>query len=273
MAFAERSLELNGYARFNARGPAVRAAFDKALVDARTAVSLAPGLAEGHYALAVILQEGSLEFVQANEEYERALALAPGSARMLSAYSRQAAALGHTAAAISAAHQAVTLDPLNFQVHRTVGIAFLLARQYADAIAAFRTAISLQPDWVRDYALLGQAQYARGDFEAARSSCETALADEMGQGCLAVVYRKLGRQADAEAMFQRVRTSEGDHGAFDFACIYAQWGDIPQALHWLEVALRLRDSDLSELKAEPALDPLRDEPRFRAIERALKFPN
>jgi tetratricopeptide (TPR) repeat protein len=162
---------------------------------------------------------------------------------------------------------------LNFHVHRTVGIAFLLARQYADAIAAFRTAISLQPDWVRDYALLGQAQYAQGDVEAARSSCEAAVADEMGQGCLAVVYRKLGRQGDAEAMLHRVRTSEGDHGAYDFACIYAQWGDIPQALHWLEVALRLRDSDLSELKAEPALDPLREELRFQAIERELRFPN
>jgi hypothetical protein len=41
----------------------------------------------------------------------------------------------------------------------------------------------------------------------------------------------------------------------------------------LEIALRLRDSDLSELKAEPALDPLREEPRFQAIERELKFPN
>jgi TolB-like protein/Tfp pilus assembly protein PilF len=273
MAFAERSLELNGYARFNARGSSVPAAFDKALVDARTAVSLAPDLADGHYALAVILQEGSLEFAQANEEYERALALGPGSARVLSAYSRHAAELGHTAAAIAAARRAVTLDPLNFHVHRTVGIAFLLALQYADAIAAFRTAISLQPDWVRDYALLGQAQYARGDFEAARSSCEAALADEMGQGCLAVVYQKLGRHSDAEAMLQKVRTSEGDHGAYDFACIYAQWGDIPQALHWLEIALRLRDSDLSVLKAEPDLDPLRKEPRFQAIERKLRFPD
>jgi TolB-like protein/Flp pilus assembly protein TadD len=273
MAFAERSLELVGYARFNARGPLVRATFDHALADARTAVSLAPDLAEGHYALAVILQDGSLEFAQANEEYERALALAPGSARVLSAYSRHAAELGHTAEAIAAARRAVTLDPLNFHVHRTVGIAFALARQYPDAIAALRTAISLQPDWVRNYALLGWAQYARGDFEAARSSCEAALADEMGQDCLAVVYRKLGRQADAEAMLQRVRTSEGDDGAYDFARIYAQWGDKPQALQWLEIALRQRDPDLAVLKVEPDLDPLRNEPRFQAIERELKFPN
>ena len=273
MAFVEQSLELSNYAEFNARGPAVRMNFDKALADARTAVSLAPELAEAHYALAVVLRSAFLDFTQADKEFERALALAPGSARILSAYSRHAAELGHTAAAIVAARRAVTLDPLNFHVHRTAAIAFALARQYADAIAALRTAISLQPDWVRNYALLGWAQYMRGDFEAARSSCEAALADEAGQRCLAVVYRKLGRQADAEAMLQRVRTAIGDDGAYDFACIYAQWGDTPQALHWLEIALRQRDPDLAVLKVEPDLDPLRKEPRFQAIERELKFPN
>jgi serine/threonine-protein kinase len=272
MAFAERSIELSNYAFFNARGPSVRATFDRAVADARTAVSLAPELAEAHYALAVALEGGSLDYAQANEEYERALALAPGSARVLSAYSRHAAELNHTAAAIAAGRRAVTLDPLNFHVHRTVGIALVLARQYTDAVAAFRTAISLQPDYVRNYALLGGAQYELGEFEAARSSCEIAAANGLGQSCLAMVYRKLGRQAEAEAMLQSIRTSEGDAGAYDYARIYSQWGDIPQALHWLEIALRQRDADLDELKAEPELDPLRKEPRFQAVMRESKFP-
>jgi hypothetical protein len=56
------------------------------------------------------------------------------------------------------------------------------------------------------------------------------------------------------------------------ATIYAQWGDIPQALHWLEIAVRRRDSDLSELRAEPDFDPLRKEPRFQVIEQELRFP-
>jgi TolB-like protein/Flp pilus assembly protein TadD len=272
-AFAARSLELSNYADFNARGPAVRMSFDKALADARTAVSLAPELAEGHYVLAVALQSGFLDFAGANDEYERALALAPGSARILGAYSRHAAELGHTAAAIAAARRAVILDPLNFHVHRTVGIVFLLVRQYADAVTAYRTAISLQPDYVRNYALLGVAQYNLGDFEGARSSCEVARADEGGQQCLAVVYRQLGREADAEAMLKKIKSARGDDGAYDFACIYAQWGDIPQAIRWLETAIRLRNPGLVELKAEPDLDPLRTEPRFQAIERELNFPN
>jgi hypothetical protein len=46
----------------------------------------------------------------------------------------------------------------------------------------------------------------------------------------------------------------------------------PKALEWLEKALQLRDPGLERLKVDQLLDPLRKEPRFQAIERALKFP-
>ena len=64
----------------------------------------------------------------------------------------------------------------------------------------------------------------------------------------------------------------GDATAYQYATIYAQWGNRAQALEWLETALRLRDPGLEQLKTDPLLDPLRNEPRFQAIERELKFP-
>jgi hypothetical protein len=36
--------------------------------------------------------------------------------------------------------------------------------------------------------------------------------------------------------------------------------------------MSLRDPDLVELKTNLLVDPLRKEPRFQALERALKFP-
>ena len=49
-------------------------------------------------------------------------------------------------------------------------------------------------------------------------------------------------------------------------------GNRAKALEWLETALRLRDSSLVLLKTDPFLDPLRNELRFQALEKALKFP-
>jgi hypothetical protein len=37
--------------------------------------------------------------------------------------------------------------------------------------------------------------------------------------------------------------------------------------------MRLRDPGLSLLKTDPLMDPLRQEPRYQAVERELKFPD
>jgi hypothetical protein len=60
---------------------------------------------------------------------------------------------------------------------------------------------------------------------------------------------------------------------YQCATIYAQWGNTDQALKSLEAAWRLRVAGLRWLKIDPLMDPLRNEPRFRAIERALRFPD
>ena len=86
-------------------------------------------------------------------------------------------------------------------------------------------------------------------------------------------YHKLGRHADAEAELAKLKAANGDTAAYLYATIYAQWGHRAKALEWLETALRLRDPGLVQLKADPLLDPLRQEPRFQAIERELKFPS
>jgi tetratricopeptide (TPR) repeat protein len=94
----------------------------------------------------------------------------------------------------------------------------------------------------------------------------------VSQQCLAVIYDKLKKHADAEAELSKLKAEDGDTSAYQYATIYAQWGNLPKALEWLETALRLRDPDLENLKTDP-LDPLRKEPRFQAVERELKFPD
>jgi hypothetical protein len=86
-------------------------------------------------------------------------------------------------------------------------------------------------------------------------------------------YDKLGRHPDAQAQFAKFKAWEGDGWAYQYAEVTAQWGNVAEALEWLERALRLRDAGLAELKTDPLIDPLRKEPRFQAIERELKFPN
>jgi TolB-like protein/Tfp pilus assembly protein PilF len=273
LAFASRAIVLLAYASEIATGSAIREVFDKAQADAQQAIALTPELAEAHMALAGFFEEGSLDFTRAMREYERALALSPGNARVLRVYGRFAVSIiGRSDAGIAAAQRAVVLDPLNPYSHGGLSVVLFVARHYHEALVAANEALALDPDDPNNYANRGLADYALGNFQAARSSCEIKPDDWRHQVCLAVIYDKLGRHADAEAALAKVKASMGDAMAYQYAEIYAQWGNAPKALEWLEAALRLRDPGLADIKTDLLLDPLRQESRFQAIERALKFP-
>ncbi len=181
--------------------------------------------------------------------------------------------MGHFDAGVAAARRAVVLDPLARGSHSALAQALYAARRYEEAVAAFAEVISLEPDFKLTYAFRGLAYYGLGDLESARASCDTKPDYWASQWCLAVIYDKLGRHVDAEAELAKIKAANGDAAAYQYATIYAQWGNRAKALEWLATALRLRDPGLEYLKTDPLLDPLRKEPRFQAIERELKFPD
>jgi tetratricopeptide (TPR) repeat protein len=181
--------------------------------------------------------------------------------------------MGDFDAAIAAARRSTVLDPLNPMSHDYLRIVLFAARRYEEALAASEVVLSLDPDFGGAYAARGLSYYVLGNLERARASCEADQAkSDLSRVCLAVTYDKLGRHADAEGLLAKLKTSMGDAEAYLYAEIYAQWGNTTKALEWLSTAMRLRDSALIGLKTDPLLDPLRNEPRFQAIERALKFP-
>jgi tetratricopeptide (TPR) repeat protein len=273
LAFAARSLALSGYAADAATGAAIRESFDKSQADARQALELAPDLAQGHLALARVAELGNINFAQASKSYERALTLAPGNAQVLRSSGSFAVFMGHFDAGLVAIRRAVALDPLARSSHTALGRALYLARQYEEAVAAWAKVISLELDFNSAYADRGLAYYGLGDLKSASASCETKPDYWESQQCLAVIYDKLKQHADAEVELAKLKAALGDAGAYQYATIYAQRGNGLKALEWLETALRLRDPGLTSLKTDPLMDPLRQEPRFQAVMRELRFPD
>jgi TolB-like protein len=270
LAYAGRSIAFADFARALVTGPGAVDYLNKAQSDARKAIALAPDLADGHLALANFYA-GSLELASALQEYERALALAPGDARVLREYGAFAVLIGRTEAGLAAAHRVLVLDPLNYMNHFGLGVSLAFARRYGDAIRAFRDAKALGQDDVSVNMWLGISYYLSGDLRSAIAECERA-GEVNGPWCLAMVYHKLGRHSEAEAMLAKVRAIAGDGFPEGYADVYAQWGDTARALDWLDRAMRDRDLYLAYTKVNPFFDPLRNEPRFQAIQRALNFP-
>lgn len=76
----------------------------------------------------------------------------------------------------------------------------------------------------------------------------------------------------AAAVLAQIRNKIGDPAKYQYAEILAAMGRKDEALTELEGALRLRDPGLGMLKTDPSLDPLRNEPRFKALVAKIGFP-
>jgi serine/threonine-protein kinase len=281
LAYAARAVAFDNYAEYlvNNIDPktlesvlATRdAVLTKALEDAHEAIALAPGLGEGYSALGLVSSDG-LELGRAGTAVERALVLSPGNARILRIYSFVNAPLGRVDTAISTARQALLLDPVNVESGYALAGALFHARRYAESLVVLQKFGAADPQRGEINTNRGLVYYALGNFEAARTACELDTSDVLNLVCLAITYEQIGRETDAKAMLEKLRTASGDASLYQYARIYAQWGSGAKALECLDSALRLRDSDLLFLKMDPLLDPLRKEPRFQAVMRELKFP-
>ena len=78
--------------------------------------------------------------------------------------------------------------------------------------------------------------------------------------------------ADYRRISIPILTITGHYDDDQYAYVYAQWGDTRAALDWLATAERTRASALQNLKVRWFLDPIRNEPEFKALESRLNFP-
>jgi tetratricopeptide (TPR) repeat protein len=240
-----------------------------AILDADQAVALAPMLAFAHLARGVVLGHGLFNLQSKLDEMGKAEALSPGSATIAADVSSSELALGHVDRALDAARRATQLDPLGPDEWGQLAKTLLVSHRYDEASAALdheRSVLGTLPE--RHMVLRAFVRLLQGRPADARALC---AADKSWRETeiLALADHDLGRQEAAERDLAKLRAELQDGGAFNYAEIYAEWGQKSEALHWLEEALRLRDSGLYDIVLDPFLDSIRNEPRFKDVVRRL----
>jgi TolB-like protein/DNA-binding winged helix-turn-helix (wHTH) protein len=246
---------------------------DDALAAARRAVALAPDLAVAHLAFGMALDDALPDFSRQQAEFVRARELAPGSSEIARYYGRFEVLAGQTERGIEAAEQAASLDPLTPQTYYLLAGTLYLAGRGDDAAAALRRARDLgAPDSIYAATLAGFIALMKGKAAAAHDAC-AGRNDWQIKVCLAIADHALGKQAEATADFASLQNALGDAGAYNYAQVMSQWGRSDEALQWLETAYNLNDPGLIQLKADPLLDPVRQTPRFKALQGRLGFPS
>jgi adenylate cyclase len=245
--------------------------FPKAEAAARHAIELDETTAEGHAALAnlVFLE---MNFTESEKEFRRAIELDPNYATAHHWFSNSLlASLGRFDEAIAEGKRSVELDPLSLINNADFGGTLMVARRYDEAIAQLQRTLALDANFYYAHWNLGEVLYYKGDLAGCIRECEKARSledDPEALGLLAQAYIKTGRKEEGLKILaelnERARRSYVRPELF--AMIYAALGDKSKAIRLLEDEYQNRDGfDLTGIKTDPRLDPLRDEPRFREL--------
>jgi hypothetical protein len=87
----------------------------------------------------------------------------------------------------------------------------------------------------------------------------------------ALVYHALGRKHDSNAALARLIAKYDTKAAFQVAQAYAFRGECDKSFEWLEHAYKERDAGLPEMKADPLLKGLRQDPRYADLLKKLRL--
>jgi len=245
--------------------------YDDAVLAARRATELAPQFAEGFSALGFALATGKLDMRGARVPFERSYELGRGSADILSRYATFRSNLRDYGRAREDIAQAARLDPLNARTFRSSGDISYGGRDFPSAIIAFEKAISLNQTLAGVHSSLGFAQLMQGKIDDAYASFSKEKSSVRRLPGYAIIAHRRGDRAGAEAALAQLVADYGDKSNYQYAQIYAQWGEPARAFAALHKAWDLRDGGMMLMYNDPLLDPLRDAADYRALAKAVGF--
>ncbi|HEY2459008.1 MAG TPA: winged helix-turn-helix domain-containing protein [Candidatus Acidoferrum sp.] len=250
----------------------VTTGFREARDDAERAIALDPGFAAAYLALARTQIYHDWDWDTANTCVTKAAALEPGSVEVFRTRSYLSRVLGNLDQALKFYEQAVALDPLRANSRLGRGYLLYVAGQYDEAQVELQKSLELNAQAAFVHADLGKILMAEGKPQQALSEIEKEPTDWEKLTDVALVYHALGRERDSNAALHELITKHDSDSAFQIAQVYAFRGESDKSFAWLERAYKQRDSGLPEIKTDPLLKNIRNDPRYFDLLKKMRLP-
>jgi tetratricopeptide (TPR) repeat protein len=149
------------------------------------------------------------------------------------------------------------------------------ARRYDDAIRELQKAADIDPNYIRMHYLLGliyaqkkMLPEAAVEFGKVKEQASRGVMSPLRLAGLGYANAVLGRKTEALRIADQMKRQ--NVLPYDIALIFAALDEKDAAFQWLDQAYAERSPRLVEnLTGEPALDPLRGDPRFADLLRRI----
>jgi adenylate cyclase len=184
---------------------------------------------------------------------------------------------GNSQAGINETKKALALDPLSSVINMVLGREYYESRNYEQAITQLEKTIHLNPKFVSAYIHLGYALLQKKLYPQAIEAFSKLPPKSFDLGfngtlLLSYAYSVSGDKKKGQDEFAKI--SKEDYQSLSPAII-AQFdismGNFDEALTQLERGYNIHSMVMIALKIDPVYDPIRNEPRFKALLKKAGF--
>jgi serine/threonine-protein kinase len=247
-----------------------REGMEQARGAARRALELNPRLAEGHVALAAVIEAYDWDWAEAEREYKQAIQLSAGLHTAHLWYGMFLRDQGRLKEGLPELRRAAELAPYSLMACVNLSYALLAEGDYTAALEQARRALEAAPDLASAQVAMERALRAIGQTKDADAILARTMRDAGGDPhSLAVVVgllARLGRREEAMQTMRRLEALVRERyvSPYDLGSASLALGDGDGAMDHFEEALRQRSSGLIFLRQTKAAC-LRDTVRFQSL--------
>ena len=236
------------------------------------ALALNPDLALAHVQMGRMKRQVDFDWAGADASIQRAIALEPGNPEIVGSTAFMADILGRHDQALPLAQRAVDLDPLNGRSWEGLGEIKFHERKLDEAEADLKKARELRPDDYHSYLFLSEIYVVQGRPQNALAEIERVSYGPIRTFLYAIAYHALGRKKESDAALKEFIAKRQAIDPYLIAEIYAFRNQSDEAFAWLDRAYAKHDDGLIDMKVEPLLKSLHNDPRFAALLKKLNLP-
>lgn len=250
-----------------------QSAYHKAKSLAEKALSLDPSHYGGYVSIGNINLMIDYDFIAAEKNFQKAIALNPGIAFVHESYALYLNCMGLHEKAVDELLLAVKLDPLSLNVNMSLGRAFQYVGRSDEAIDQFNKVLKLDESYRGAIEAIGWVHISTGDYEQAIEYFKSyqKMVDHplKGQTGLGFAYGISGQAEKAEECLNKVlERSRQDNEidlSIDLAIIYTGLNQIDKAIEQVKLALKEKVGGVVFLKNFPIFHALHESTEFQEL--------
>jgi TolB-like protein/class 3 adenylate cyclase/Tfp pilus assembly protein PilF len=252
----------------------------KARQNAEKAIQSDPSNVEGFTALAFISVFYDWNWMEAKKRFQRVFEINPNYAPAHYWYSYYLSFVeGKSEEGIEEAKMAAEqLEPLVSMSYHVLSVTYINAGKFEEALQAAKMAIELDANSFPGFRALGISLAGLKRYEEAIEALKTCALTSLEHAWplveLCWVYSLTGMESEAQKIFDElVMRSKTEYISGMLLCGAAYFSkNYDQAIEFLELAFKQRDSILPCIKFYPPSSFVRNDPRFQPFIKRINFP-